>query len=139
CAKHSQVDEAELGQVSEDGGAGAGPTGPLPAPRKVPLQALPREEVDLPGGSPTVAQPIVVGPPFEVAVEPPDQLGQRRVALLPVDHPAQFLALARQRLLGGMQVPVAPGTPFEIAVETEAEAEEVEGLPRFTQVHHPCL
>src|SRR5215218_10255058 len=105
----------------------------------MPCQAFPREAVDLPEGAPAVAQPEVVGPPVEVAVEPHDQVGQWRMTLLPVDHPAQFLALARQRLLGGMEVPVASVAPLQIAVEAEAEAEEVEGLPRFAQVHHPRL
>jgi hypothetical protein len=42
----------------------------------MPRQTFPHEAVDVPEGAPAISRPVVVGPPFEVTVNLPDQFWQ---------------------------------------------------------------
>jgi len=137
CAWLSQGDESQSFELRVDRAALGGTPCPLTAAAQVPRQAFPHEAVDLPEGHAAVSYTVVVGPSFEVEVEPSDQVGRGRVALVAACHFPQPPALARQRFLGGVHVPVACASPVEIVVAAEAISQEVEGLPFASQIKDP--
>src|SRR6266566_1110324 len=59
-----------------------------------------------------IAQPKIVGPASQVAVQPFYQLRQRRMTLLRIDELPQRLPFPVHRLARGFQVPVGLGSPY---------------------------
>jgi hypothetical protein len=78
----------------------------------MPRQTFPQEAIDLPEGVPAVSRPVVIGPPFEVAVDLPDQLGQRLEAAFLVDH---FPAHQAERLILRLRNDSAPLVAVSLA------------------------
>lgn len=134
CARLSQLNESHFFQVGVNARAFGGFPPSLATAAQVPGQSLQHEAVDLAHCHAVVSDTIVVGPSFEVTVETSNKLGQRDVTLFASDHAPQFLALTRQRLLGGLHVPVALVPSVQVAILSKTEAEEVEGGSPLAQV-----
>ena len=83
------------------------------------------EPVDFLEGTPTVANPIVVGPPFEVAVQTSDQFRQWRV--VPLFYPRR--ANAEVKLIGFNEI--LPGLAFGVAPDENGVAQSLESLEKF--------
>ena len=75
CAKHSQVDESEMVQMSIDRGAFCGSPPALAASAQVPRQPLADMGIDFSEGLSAVTGSEVVGPAAQVPVEFANKLG----------------------------------------------------------------
>src|SRR5437762_13979963 len=133
-AKHTQVNESEVLQVSIDRGAVGGLPCALATPAQVARQTLAHLGIDLPEGSPIVSYPEVVRPTLEMPVEFADKLRQRLEAALFVDHHPQFLALSREGLLRRVHVPITQLSAIPVSIQPEAVTQEVQHRALLMQV-----
>jgi len=88
CATHSQVNEPHLFELRVNRDAFRGSPRPLTAAAKMPRQTFPNEAADVPEGTPAISRSVVVGPPFEMTIDLPNQFRQRLEAAFLVDHPS---------------------------------------------------
>jgi hypothetical protein len=107
--RHSQTHQSQMFQVRVE----AAPLAGAPAPWTASLQMLPQPTppavVQVPKHAPRITPTQIFGPAPPMAVQPPDQLRQRRVALLRINQPSQRLPLPRPRLARRPPVPVGLG------------------------------
>src|ERR1041385_594442 len=85
--KHSQAQQSQMVQMRIDADSLAGPPTPLTAPMQMLSQPIPHEVVQSAKGLPRIAQAKIPGPAPQMPIQSPNQLRQRRVALVRIDPP----------------------------------------------------
>ena len=133
-SKHSQRHQSQMSQMRIQADARAGTPTPLTASAQMSPQPIPHEVVQVVKRLPRVAQTKVVGPAPHLPVHPPDQLRQRRVALLVIDQTPQRLPFPRHRFPRRHQIPVALRPPILVAVLPEGVTQKVQALAELPPV-----
>src|SRR3974390_146784 len=113
--KHSQRFKPQVLQVSIESDALPRTPAALTAPVQMVVKPVAEELIEVVEGSLWIAQAKVARPSAQIAVQSPNQLGQRSVTLMLVDELAQPVSGSLHRFTRGSHSPVAP-RPMQVAV-----------------------
>lgn len=84
--RHSQWNQSQMSQVSIQADALSNTPTPLTATSQVSPQSRPHEMIELPKRLPRIAEAETLRPARQMSVQPPNQLRQRSMTLLRIDH-----------------------------------------------------